>query len=94
MAYVFLNDGGPEAEDYDSNYFYFNDGNPSALAAIERMLTSSAPRDAAFRSEFDRICQASFDQPVPQKSSNQFKYLAAGAISLFASLSIFFNTLF
>lgn len=97
MAYVFLDDGGPEAEDYDSNYYYFDNTNPVALAAVERMLSSSAPRNAEFRSEFDRICQESFDRPVPIKSENHFKQWAAGVtgvIGLFASLSVFFHTLF
>ena len=73
MAYIFLDDGGPEAEEYHSNYFHFNDGNPDTIAALERMLTSHAPKDAAFRSEFNRICQASFDQALTPKSYNSLK---------------------
>ena len=70
MAYIFLDDGAPEAYEYHNNYFQFNDKNPEAIAALERMLNSSTPRNAAFRSEFARICQASFDKPVPSNALN------------------------
>lgn len=84
MAYVYLNDGGPEAEEYESNYYYFDDSNPDAMAAIERMLTSDVPRDSAFRSEFEKICRASFDKPAKRKSKNHVRLWVAGMIQAIA----------
>lgn len=59
MAYVYLNDGGPESEDYDSNYFYFDENNLKALALIENLLTSNAERNEAFRDKLNELCQYS-----------------------------------
>ncbi len=81
MAYVFLSDGGPEAEDYDSNYYYFDESNPDAMTAIEKMLTSNAPRNSAFRAEFETICRASFDRPAGKKSSMHSRHLVARTIA-------------
>ena len=67
MAYVYLDDNGPESEDYDSNYFYFDESNAAALNQIENLLTSRAPRDEAFREQLSEICQASFSKPVVKK---------------------------
>lgn len=67
MAYAYLDDGAPEAEEYESNYYYFDASNPEAVAAIEKMLTSTSPRNAAFRAEFSELCRASFDRPVAKR---------------------------
>lgn len=62
MAYVYLNDGGPESEDYASNYFYFDENNLKTLALIEDLLTSNAERDEAFREKLIHLCQLSLNK--------------------------------
>lgn len=62
MAYVYLSDGGPESEDYDSNYFYFDETNKRAVKMIETMLSSNAERDAAFREVLQAICRSSLNR--------------------------------
>lgn len=34
MAYIYLDDGGPEANEYDSNYVYFNENNPKSWEIV------------------------------------------------------------
>ncbi len=84
MAYAFLDDGGPEAEEYDSNYYYFDASNTDAVAAIERMLTSRAKRNSAFRSEFERICRQSFDRPAKRETKNLLANWVGGIRRIFA----------
>lgn len=83
MAYVFLNDGGPEAEEYESNYYHFNPANTAAMAAIEKMLASNVARDADFRAEMDRICRASFQHPPKNRPDKGLKSWAWGIKRLF-----------
>jgi hypothetical protein len=59
MAYVYLGDDGPDAEDYDSNYFLFDESDLKAVALIEKMLTSTAERDSEFRRQLHNICESS-----------------------------------
>lgn len=83
MAYVFLNDGGPEAEEYDSNYYYFDESNPEAVAAVERMLMSKTPRNSAFKSEFNRICRASYERPAPVRRRSARRNWVSGIFGFF-----------
>ena len=84
MAYAFLDDGGPEAEEYDSNYYYFDASNADAMAAIEGMLASRAKRDSAFRSEFERVCRQSFDRPTGRETKNFLASWVGGIRRIFA----------
>ena len=64
MAYVFLSDGGPEAEEYESNYFYFDESNSETLARLEAVLVSSDTLDPKVRAQIHSICRASLHSNV------------------------------
>jgi len=61
MAYVYLSDGGPDAADYDSNYFCFDESDLQAVALIEKMLTSNAERDSEFWNKLHNLCRSSLE---------------------------------
>ena len=61
MSYIFLSDNGPDAEDYENNYFYFDESNSQAVELIKKMLSSSTERDSEFRTQLQNICQSSLN---------------------------------
>ncbi len=88
MAYVYLDDNGPESEDYDSNYYFFDESNTEIVARIESLLTSAAPRDEAFRERISELCQASLRKPERKKASFRAK---AGVSKVFIKYISMFN---
>ena len=62
MAYIFLDDGGPEANEYESNYFYFDGSDSRAFSQIHAALRGKDPRDPNVRSEIKSICHASLEK--------------------------------
>ncbi|ACN17044.1 hypothetical protein HRM2_39860 [Desulforapulum autotrophicum HRM2] len=74
MAYLFLSDGGPEAEDYDSNYYYFDASDKAALTAIEEMMIHEDSQDPEIKARLCRICRESIKS---NDSWNLFKRLSA-----------------
>jgi len=59
MAHVFLNDGGPEAEGYHSNYYYFDSSDCHAVSGIIKAMAGKNPSDPHERSQVVKICKAS-----------------------------------
>jgi len=47
MAYVYLDDGGPESGDYDSNYVYYDERRPASIRAAQRQLRARGYAQAA-----------------------------------------------
>lgn len=88
MAYVFLNDGGPEAEEYDNNYFYFDESNSQTLTIIEELLTSHNPKDPTVRARLYDICQSSLNH----RSARTYKNVGISWINSFLrSINQLFN---
>lgn len=59
MAYLFLNDGGPDASDYSSNYFKFDESDPQVLDRLFHALYGKNQADPEVRSLVESICQSS-----------------------------------
>jgi hypothetical protein len=49
MAYLFLDDGGPEASDYSNNYFRFNESDTQVLNRLIQALNGKNPADPEIR---------------------------------------------
>lgn len=59
MAFVFISDGGPDAEEYDSNYIYFDESNPEVVSQIEIFLRERKDKSSGF-SQLEEICRKSY----------------------------------
>lgn len=59
MDCFFLSDGGPDAEDYASNYYYFNSSDTDTFARIKQMLDTCDTQDPRVRTELHRLCNVS-----------------------------------
>jgi hypothetical protein len=62
MPYVFIDDGYPEAAEFDSNYVWFDPADPASLRALQRALP--AGRNAVLRAAAD-LLPACHDAGVP-----------------------------
>jgi hypothetical protein len=60
MAYIFLTDDAPEAEEFESNYVYFNESNTAAVAEIERLLVKRM-KDPSVTNELVELCRKSYE---------------------------------
>ncbi|MDD3815374.1 MAG: hypothetical protein PHZ02_12110 [Desulfocapsaceae bacterium] len=67
MAYLFLDDGGPEAQEYESNYFYFNGADSRTVSQIHSVLRGTDPSDPKVRTEITSICLASLQKKQKSK---------------------------
>ena len=61
MAYIFLDDGYPDACDYDNNYFHFNENNPDTLARIINLTRNCDINDSQIKTELRSICRESYE---------------------------------
>jgi hypothetical protein len=59
MAYLFITDGAPEAEEYESNYLYFDESNPMVVSEIERLLAKRKD-DPSVPNQLVELCNKSF----------------------------------
>ena len=57
MAYVYLSDGEPESEDYETNYFYYDGSNPKMVARINEVLERSNAADLLVRNKLYELCE-------------------------------------
>ena len=64
MAYLYINDGAPESEDYNNNYFYFDESEPQALSRIREALGENSCGRIQLRYNLDRICKPGNRNPV------------------------------
>jgi hypothetical protein len=60
MAYFFLSDGGPDAEDYDNNYFRYNASDTEVSKRIEYIVSTCDTQNPTVRAELQKLCKASF----------------------------------
>ncbi len=60
MAYLYFSDGAPDAEEYESNYLYFNESNTASVMEIERLLVK-IKEDPAVMNQLEELCRKSFE---------------------------------
>jgi hypothetical protein len=60
MAYLYFSDGAPDAEEYESNYLYFNESNTAIVLEIERLLVRRK-EDPAVMNQLEDLCRKSFE---------------------------------
>ena len=71
MAYVFLDDGAPDARDYDSNYFYFNGSDSITLSQIFTAISGNNPNNPEVRSKVKRICLENLKKNQKEKTNKR-----------------------
>jgi hypothetical protein len=76
MAYIVISDEGPNAEDYENNYIFFDGSNPHTVAEIEQLFLSKGNRDSAFYSELEKVCKSSLQ---PKKIKHHFMIKMLGS---------------
>jgi hypothetical protein len=81
MAYLYFSDGAPDAEEYESNYLYFNESNTAIVLEIERLLVRRK-EDPAVMNQLEVLCRKSFE--TNGNRSNVF-------LTLKTSVGTFFN---
>jgi hypothetical protein len=60
MAYLYFSDGSPDAEEYESNYLYFNESNTAIVSEIERLLIRRK-EDPTIINQLEELCRKSFE---------------------------------
>jgi hypothetical protein len=68
MAYLYFPDGAPDAEEYESNYLYFNESNTAVVSEIERLLIRKKD-DPSVINEIEELCRKSFEKKGKQSTS-------------------------
>jgi hypothetical protein len=88
MAYLFLSDGGPEAEEYENNYLYFNESNTALVSEIVQLFARRR-EDPSVLNQLEALCRKSFETNVHR--SNVFSALKTSASSYLKKMSNRFN---
>lgn len=65
MIRVFITDGGPDAEDYDSNYFTYDESNTETTDKINHILNNCDTQDPEIRAILTSICIESLYNKPP-----------------------------
>jgi hypothetical protein len=60
MAYLYFSDGSPDAEEYESNYLYFNESNAAIVSEIEQLLARKKD-DPSVIDQIEVLCRKSFE---------------------------------
>jgi hypothetical protein len=68
MAFIFLDDGGPEADEYANNYVYFDPTDPQKLEEVLRVLRNRDTSDPEVKKRLIEVCQASSQARVTRPS--------------------------
>ena len=71
MAYLFITDGGPDAEDYDNNYFEYDKSDTETSRNIHYIQENYDTRNPKVRAKLIAICKASCYRPIVQKTSKR-----------------------
>jgi hypothetical protein len=58
MAYLFLDDGGPEANEYASNYLYFDGSDSGTIERIADILSGGDVNDPVIRKRLIETCHS------------------------------------
>jgi hypothetical protein len=69
MAYLFLSDGAPDAQEYHNNYFQYDETDTKTVARITTVLQGGDPTDQVVRARLRRICQESFRRKAAKATS-------------------------
>ncbi len=75
MAYLYFSDGSPDAEEYESNYLYFNESNTAIVSEIERLLVRKKD-DPKVVNQLEELCRKSFE--TQSKQSTVLSSIKAG----------------
>lgn len=67
MIRIFISDGGPDAEDFDNNYFTYDESNTETTARINHILKNCDTQDLKTRLLLATICTESFHSNLPPK---------------------------
>lgn len=62
MQYIFISDGGPDAEEYDNNYFCYHEENEATLQEVQQIIAKEDVTDPLVRREIRAICDSSLIQ--------------------------------
>jgi hypothetical protein len=84
MAYQFFSDGGPEVEEYDSNYLYFNESNTALVSEIVELFARRR-EDPSVINQLEALCRKSFETTSHQL--NVFSALKTSASSYLKKMS-------
>ena len=63
MAYFYIPDGSPDADEYKTDYIEFDGTNPDVLSEIEHILSNGSSRDPIIRHQLGTICKKSLYKP-------------------------------
>jgi len=88
MAYLYFSDGSPDAEEYESNYLYFNESNTAIVSEIEQLLVRKKD-DPTVMNQLEELCRKSFE--VSGNRSNLFSALMSGVSLYFKKVSNIIN---
>lgn len=67
MICIFLPDGGPDAEDFDNNYFTYDESITETTAKINHILKNCDTQDPKIRILLATICTESCHRKLPSK---------------------------
>lgn len=70
MAYLFLDDGGPDADEYANNYLYFDGNNSQTVEKIVDILSYGDTRDPEVRKRLEDVCLSRSDDK-PKRNGNR-----------------------
>jgi hypothetical protein len=59
MAYVYISDDGPDAEEFESNYISFDSSDERLFAEIRKIIATEDCRVGAVRNRLATICHSS-----------------------------------
>ncbi len=85
MAYVFLDDGGPEASELESNYVYFDERQPESIRKAQRQLRASGFSRAA-----DSLGEFWLDRSVHERVERESSWI----LDLRSTYELVFHALF
>ena len=57
MACIYLSDGEPESEDYETNYFYYNGSDQKMVTQVNNVLEESDFDDPLVRNKLYKLCE-------------------------------------
>ena len=84
MAYLYFSDGGPEAEEYENNYLYFNESNTALVSEIVQLF-ARRKEDPSVINQLEELCRKSFE--TNGHRSNVFSALKTSASSYLKKMS-------
>ena len=56
MAYIYIDDGGPESEEYENNYYYYDDKDVNVYLRIHEALRDTSQSRSELQTRLFSIC--------------------------------------